>query len=541
LVDVVAGWFAGGSSVPYRPRVLANTDLDLAVAFGAAYFGIVRRGGGIRIGGGTARAFYVGIDPESHEQPWLCVVPRDAQEGDRIPIDRLDFELVMGRPVVFPLASSSIRAGDIPGDLVPDDADTLIRLPPLSGLMKASRKARSESVEVQLEAHVTEVGTIELWCHSRTDERRWRLQIQFRAPGRTGSPAVHAPAGSDDGVVIEQALVDAGVDAIRNSFKAPAGTPTNDPGSPARIVKRLESEVQLPREEWPPSLLRALWEPLRECAESRLTSPAHESRWLNLAGYCLRPGTGFPLDEHRIKALWPVFHAGVKHQKDVQCWVEWWVLWRRVAAGLARSHHEEIWRRMGPYLIPVKGGAQAAGKRATRPKPDSHELEQMWRCAASLERLDPTIKVDLGDHLALEGSTRGRASHRYWCLGRLGARVLLYGPANACVPTERASAWLRVILDRASADDRTASDAIFAISQIARVAGDRARDLDLELRTEAIRTLEALGTSEAVIEPVRTYQDLAIAAESEALGDSLPAGLRLRSERPSLEVQNQPT
>jgi hypothetical protein len=73
------------------------------------------------------------------------------------------------------------------------------------------------------------------------------------------------------------------------------------------------------------------------------------------------------------------------------------------------------------------------------------------------------------------------------------------------------------------------------------VAGDRARDLDLELRTEAIRTLEALGTSEAVIEPVRTYQDLAIAAESEALGDSLPAGLRLRSERPSLEVQNQPT
>ena len=88
------------------------------MAHGAAYYGVVRRGGGIRIGGGTARSFYVGFQAEDADKPWLCVVPRDAQEGDEISIDRHDFDLLMGQPVAFPLASSSVRPKDGPGDLV---------------------------------------------------------------------------------------------------------------------------------------------------------------------------------------------------------------------------------------------------------------------------------------------------------------------------------------------------------------------------------------------------------------------------------------
>ena len=104
----------------------------------------------------------------------------------------------------------------------------------------------------------------------------------------------------------------------------------------SRLIKRLEEILELPREQWPPSALRALWEPLRETSEGRFQTPRHESRWLNLAGFCLRPGTGFPLDEIRVKAIWPVFHQGVRHIKDAQCWAEWWILWRRIAAGLTR-------------------------------------------------------------------------------------------------------------------------------------------------------------------------------------------------------------
>ena len=158
VVEVVASWFAADPGTPYAPRVLANASLDLAVALGAAYYGVVRRGGGIRIGGGTARSFYVGFDAENDHRPWLCVVPRDAQEGDEIAITDRDFDLIVGQPVAFPLASSSVRADDRPGDLVPADPDSILELPPLQSLMRVGRKAKAEHVPVRLEARVTEVG-----------------------------------------------------------------------------------------------------------------------------------------------------------------------------------------------------------------------------------------------------------------------------------------------------------------------------------------------------------------------------------------------
>jgi hypothetical protein len=83
-----------------------------------------------------------------------------------------------------------------------------------------------------------------------------------------------------------------------------------------------------------------------------------------------------------MKALWPVFHAGVKHPKEKQCWTEWWILWRRVSAGLNKIHQDEVARRLIPFLV-----AKDSGKKSNRPKPEHHELSEMWRLAASLERL----------------------------------------------------------------------------------------------------------------------------------------------------------
>jgi molecular chaperone DnaK (HSP70) len=526
IVDVVASWFAGEEQGAGRPRVLANESLDLAVAIGAAYYGVVRRGGGIRIGGGTARAFYVGVEPavaHADGHPWLCVVPRDAQEGDAFEIAAREFELRMGQPVAFPMASSSVRAKDAPGDLVSDDPDTIRPLPPLVGHMKQGRKARAEYARVRLAARVTEIGTIELWCHSRTDDRRWRLQIQLRGPEGQARASTESgvTGGAADAVVLEQALIDRAAEAIRRAF-GPGPPPE---AGPARLVTRLEEALEMPKEQWPPSALRALWEPLRDLADARGRSPQHESRWLNLVGYCLRPGAGYPLDELRIKGLWPTWHAGVRHAKDLQCWVEWWVLWRRVAAGLNRAHHEEIHRRLVPFLLPAKGSSPA--KKANRPKPEAHELAEMGRCAASLERLAATLKEPLGDALARDLARPTIPAQALWCLGRLGARVLLYGPANAVVHPDVAGRWVEAVLARPPASGREASDTAFALAQLARVSGDRARDLPDALRARVLERLEALGADEALIAPVRAFHEIAAAQQAQALGDALPVGLRL--------------
>ncbi|AGA27332.1 Hsp70 family protein [Singulisphaera acidiphila] len=522
LVEVVSSWFPDDPGAPYAPRVLSNASLDLAVAYGAAYYGVVRRGGGIRIGGGTARSFYVGFQSETVDRPWLCVVPRDAQEGDEIAIDNRDFDLLMGQPVAFPLASSSVRPDDKPGDLVPSDPDSIRELPPLQSLMRVGRKAKAERAPVRLAARVTEVGTIELWCQSRTDDRRWRLQIQLRGPAGTPAPSGSVTGRENDRVVIEQSILDTAIEAIQVAF-GPV-TPSEELG-PSRLIKRLEEILDSPRDQWPPSALRAMWEPLRDLAEARLKGPRHESRWYNLAGFCLRPGTGFPLDETRIKAVWPVFHQGVRHTKDLQCWAEWWILWRRVSAGLSRAHHDEISRRLIPFLVPSKA---AATKKGGRPRPEAHELAEMWRCAASLERLAPDLKVSYGNALVKELSLReSLAHHLLWCLGRLGARVLLYGPANTVVPRETAERWTRSLLERPFAPGRETTDAIFALAQLARVSGDRARDLDDALRTEVLQRLEALGADEVIRRPVREYHELEAEQQGQALGDALPVGLRL--------------
>ena len=521
VVEVVRSWFTADDPA-YRPRVLSNASLDLAVAHGAAYYGVVRRGGGIRIGGGTARSFYVGFQADATDRPWLCVVPRDAQEGDEIAIEQHDFDLLMGQPVAFPLASSSVRPHDAPGALVAADPDSIRVLPPLVGVMRAGRKAKAERVPVRLEARVTEVGTIELWCRSRGDDRRWRLQIQLRGPGGTPAPRSEVAGPDADATVIEQSEVDAAVEAVRSAFATPAGTIE---GGPDRLIKHLEEALDAPRDQWPPSALRALWEPLRDAAEARSKGPRHESRWFNLAGFCLRPGTGYPLDEARIKALWPVFHQGVKFPKDTQCWVEWWVLWRRVAAGLNRAHHDEIYRRIASLLLPPKGGTSS--RKANRPKPEAHELAEIWRCAAGLERLAANLKEPLGDWLAREMAKTNPPAFAAWCLGRIGARIPLYGPANAVVPPDKASRWIRVLLDRPPATGREASDLIFALGQVARVSGDRARDLDESLRDAVIDHLRSLGANDELIGPVREYRELEGSRQDQAFGDALPAGLRL--------------
>jgi molecular chaperone DnaK (HSP70) len=526
IVEVVSSWFPDDPGPAYTPRVLTNASLDLAVAFGAAYYGVVRRGGGIRIGGGTARSYYVGFQSDRPDTPWLCVVPRDAQEGDEIAIDQRDLDLLMGQPVLFPLASSSVRAADRPGDLVAADPDSIRELPPLQSLMRVGRKAKAERVPVQLAARVTEVGTVELWCRSRTDDRRWRLQIQLREPGDTTGRRATVAGREVDRVVIEQSEIDAAVAAIRVAFGP--GTPPDEHG-PARLVKRLEERLDVPRDQWPPSALRALWEPLRDAPEPRDRGPRHESRWCNLAGYCLRPGTGFPLDEVRIKALWPTFHQGVRHVKDVQCWVEWWVLWRRVAAGLSRPHHDEIGRRLLPFLLPARGSVSPA-KKASRPRPEPHEVAEMWRCASALERLAPEAKEPLGQVLAKELARATLPPYLLWCLGRLGARVLLYGPANATVRKETVAGWIEALLGRTYTPGRESADAVFALAQLARISGDRARDLDPEIRARVVDTLESLAAGPADIRPVQEYQEREAAELGVALGDALPVGLRLIGE-----------
>ena len=225
-----------------------------------------------------------------------------------------------------------------------------------------------------------------------------------------------------------------------------------------------------------------------------------------------------------------MFHQGVRHVKDLQCWAEWWILWRRVAAGLTQPHHEEIASRVTPFLLPSKGGS--APKKGGRPRPESHEMAEIWRC-----RGQPRTAWARVEDVARPGARQGvieakPGASRALVSGPAGARTPLYGPANTTVPKEMAERWVDAVLGRTYAEGRETADAVFTLSQLARVSGDRSRDVDPDLRLRVIDRLRALGADQEAIRPVIEYTEREALEQGQALGDALPVGLRLIGRRP---------
>ena len=169
-------------------RVLGGGDLDLAVALGAAHYGEVRRGKGVRIRGGTARAYYIGIESAMPAIPGfeppvkaLCVAPQGLEEGSSVELPDDELGLVVGENVTFRFFAAATRKDDRAGALIDADTEGLVELDPVEKEVAAEGERRAgDLVPVRLEAHVTEVGTLELWCAARDGHGRWKLEYSVR-------------------------------------------------------------------------------------------------------------------------------------------------------------------------------------------------------------------------------------------------------------------------------------------------------------------------------------------------------------------------
>jgi hypothetical protein len=152
-------------------------------------------------------------------------------------------------------------------------------------------------------------------------------------------------------------------------------------------------------------------------------------------------------------------------------------------------------------------------------------LDEMVRAAASLEHLEPSKKAELGGWIA-ERIRAGEAPGSVWAwsLGRLGARTPLYGSVHRTVPVELASEWLTLLLEKGLAK---VDGAPFAAVQLARLTGDRTRDVEDALRERTLKALEGARAHESWLKMLREVVALEAADEARALGDTLPAGLQL--------------
>jgi hypothetical protein len=188
LLDVVNGWFsAGGEGI----RVLEGGDPERAVARGAAYYGLARRGRGVRIRGGTPRTYYIGIETTMPAVPGvrppikaLCVVPRGLEEGSEVDLPAREFGLTVGQPAEFRFLNSATRREDEVGTLVESwDEEEIEESAPLETTLDWTEH-EGTTVPVHLQARVNEVGVLELWCVSRDEKQRWKLEFNVRTKDR---------------------------------------------------------------------------------------------------------------------------------------------------------------------------------------------------------------------------------------------------------------------------------------------------------------------------------------------------------------------
>ena len=499
LGEVLAGWY--GEPVPQLP----HTSLETAVAHGAVRSALARRGLGEVIGGGTARAYYVQLEDAQGQAQALCVAPRGMEDGSSLTVPDRVFELTLDRLVAFPLHAFTGDRVDPPGALLEldgDDAADLAPLPPLETVLRdtGERSVDGRTVPVTLTAALDDAGALELYLVTvALPPRRWRLEFVLRSAG-PAEPAVQTDAL--DVPPPDPKLAEA-IPLVERVF-------TDDDVKPVKGLRRDLEKALGPRSQWSVGTCRALGDALLEQAEGRGRSDQHELNWLRLTGWCLRPGFGDPADEQRLDALW-----GLRDDR-LRCptkagWAEWWILWRRIAAGLSVDRQQGLLDDVRPWLW-------REGK--PPPGPHAHGPVEMMQLLATLERLAAKDKQTIGELLL----SRAKKLRSYWSLGRVGARSPFHGDAADVVEPAIAEGWLQRLLEL---DWASAEGASFAAASLAALTADDRRDVRADLRKTVATRLSKAKAPASWIDMVTRPTTLSEGDAKRMFGDSLPVGLRL--------------
>jgi hypothetical protein len=432
----------------------------------------------------------------------VCLMPRGAEEGLAVEVDNDALQLVANRPVSFRLYSSLTRSEDKLGDVLEfaaGDAELHMHAP-LHAVIRFGKKAEERLIPVKVGARLSEIGTLETWCESKISDNRWNLQFELRK--QVAAQATERKAAA---VVSDQA-VKASVELIDSVFS----TSSKSPVAPEEVPAKLEQTMGLGKNSWPLGAIRQMADAFLAAADGRKKSPAYEVRWLNLCGFCLRPGFGYPGDDFRVEQVRRVYAGGMTYGNQVQNEIDWWLFWGRVAGGLNRNQQTDVYQRLSSFLLP------RGNKKPQRINPAL--LREMWRSAASLELLPIGTKTELGEALTKRVRTGDYKESELWCLSRIGARKLFYGPINLVVPPATATRWVEALLKVANAGD--------ALALLARRTEDPTRDLPAAT-VDAVRTkLKTMAHADRLIalldgeeEDDRTLGRI--------FGEELPSGLVL--------------
>ncbi|MFI5343950.1 MAG: Hsp70 family protein, partial [Chlamydiales bacterium] len=508
ILHSLQSWF------PHRStQVLPSINLNLAVARGAAYYGKVRRGMGVAIRGGLPRTYYLELEVKNSagemQKQAMTLLSRGSEEGHLFQPEQI-FSLRANTPVAFNLFTSNVRLHDREGSLIEIDEQEMHRLPPIQTILRFGRsqagKEAHQIIPVRLGIRLTAIGTVEIWLESQNTVHRWNLEFQLRSVTGQDNQLIALEKKQRD-ETFEAGFLEEAKQTIEGLFKGTI--------KPGQVMELLEGQLDRPRREWPPSVLRGLWETLCKCASLRKLSAEHDARWWNLAGFLLRPGFGYPLDDFRIKELWKIVLGELKAVKSPDVQIQTWICFRRIAGGLNKGQQMQIAGELTADLFDKK-----RSKLESHKKGESYAYSEKIRALAALERIDLPLKMRLGEALVDKIERGEAADFDLWALGRIGARHLFYGSAAQVIPKDTCAKWVEKLT---SAQGMDRESALFMLSQLARKTDHR----ELNLPDSTIQKLLKRYPDAQLKERILEERSLTEKEQEQVFGESLPSGLVL--------------
>lgn len=412
ILDSLRAWF------PERTvSELETESYDLAVAKGAAQFSKVRNGHSLRIGGGSPRSYYVEVNCDGKMKA-MTILERGAEE-DTTYQSPFSFHLLPNTPVAFKVYASHTRMDDQLGDFAEIDLLEMLPLPALQTVLKFGQT--KQEIPVNLEAKFTSIGILELGLHSQQSDHRWHLEF---STGKENTLSSYITNARVDETYEANALLPA-LEYLDAFFFGGRHK--------EKFMEELEKILQQPRQSWPLSVLRKFADHML----SYKNLPKARERYWNALGYFLRPGYGFPLDEFRMKEFWKVILAEFQ-DKNVQKWI----CYRRIAGGLGKGQQIRIAQEM------LDDSNWKIGKLPQfKQKDEAYFFTEKLRAIASLEWLEPSKKIALGNAILHKIVSTPCSLADAYILGRLGARNLLYAPFTQAIDKAVIEEWLLKLLN----------------------------------------------------------------------------------------------
>jgi hypothetical protein len=526
-VDAVL--FVGGSLIPkvFQEKIMENLScwykknivklsqysLDLSVSRGASVFALAKDGKFFRVSAGYPNSLYLMVKSQnsSTSDKLLCLLPKGYEGGGSIKIALDNLCLLLGKRVAFRVFYSSHRDFDRAGEIFDFVAKDFKCLPSLE-VVVGKQSRQKKIVLVDLEVLLTHSGVLKLFCVQKENKQKHQLQFNLQKEDILSVSGSEIKAKKTEAEIIDiSKQIDSAVDVYygkRNKETCSIST------SPKELLFQLETITKYNKQDWDIKTLRTIADSLFVGINRRLRSYQHESGWYSLLGYCLRPGCGDSLDVDRISVLWSIYTNGLSKQASIKVKESWFVMWRRVSAGLNGEQQNFIYKKLFPRLRHNEASVE------------------MILLLGSLERVGLQQRVVMGNFIVdqlLKGSQE-YAVQKIWCLTRLATRVPLYAGSVAVIMPCIVELWIEKIFTMSKSRQGKYQEHINRFLLCAsRLIADRGYDICPHLRAEVIEYLKSANATNISLQAIKEYVPPDDKYQMSLLGEQLPVGLSFRN------------